>query len=129
MRLGERGFGDCGFDALSWSSLVSCCSLPDTVGGGIDCGDKGVFTLLKNGLLAEAPCADAKSKPPRANALLFSDCLRNCSNSGFCSTGIIRGETAAVERTLEVGGLQLPRMCCAALEEKWSALELMARPK
>lgn len=68
-----------------------------------------------------------KSKLPRAKPFAFSEAFLNCSNSGFCSTGIICGDAAAVERTLEVGGLQLPRMCCAALEEKWSPLT--ARPK
>jgi len=66
---------------------------------------------------------------PKANCLLFSDCLRNCSNSGFWSTGMTRGDAAAVDRTLEVGGLQLPRMCCAVPEEKQSAAESSWRPK
>jgi hypothetical protein len=128
MRFGERGL-----EAKSCSSLVSLLS-PGRSGGGIDCvcewGGCAESMLAKNGLLA---CAfrpgEAKSKLPRANPLLFSDCFLNCSNSGFCSTGIIRGEAAAVERTFEVGGLQFPRMCWAALEEKWSALLLTARPK
>lgn len=87
------------------------------------------MTLLKNGLGADAPWPEAKSKLPSANARLLCDCFLNCSNSGFCSTGIMRGEAAAVERTSEVGGLQLPRMCCAALEEKWSVWALMVKPK
>lgn len=57
------------------------------------------------------PVGELKLKLPSANPLLFSDWRRNCSNSGFWSTGMTRGEAAAVERTLEDGGLQFPRMC------------------
>lgn len=70
---------------------------------------------------------EPKSKLPRAKPLAPSDAFLNCSNSGLCSTGIICGDAAAVERTFDVGGLQLPRMCWAALEEKWSPLTV--RPK
>ena len=125
MRLGERGLG-----ASPCSSLESLLSL-DLSGGGTewDEGDSLGSMLAKKGLLEDAlRPGEAKSKLPRANPRLFSDCFLNCSNSGFCSTGIILGDAAAMERTLDVGGLQLPRMCWAALEEKWSAL-LTARPK
>lgn len=125
MRLGERGLGD-----KSWSSLVSLL-LSVRSSGGIDCEDDSCeeSKLAKKEFFDAAfRPGDAKSKLPSANARLFSDCFLNCSNSGFCSTGMILGEAAAVERTLELGGLQFPRMCCAALEEKWSVL-LTARPK
>jgi hypothetical protein len=126
-------FGERGLVAWSCSSLVSLGFL-GMAGRGIDCDCDHdeccvVLVLLKKGLLViVARPGEAKSKLPSANALLFSDCFLNCSNSGFCSTGIIRGDAAAVERTFEVGGLQLPRMCCAALEDKWSAIPT-ARPK
>lgn len=69
------------------------------------------------------------AKLPSVNTLLFSDCRLNKSNSGFWSSGTTRGEAAAVERTFEDGGLQFPRMCCAALDAKTSALEWTASPK
>ena len=124
MRFGERGLGE-----SSWSCFVSSLLTPTVLDCVIECGDSGVLVLVKNGFDVDAPWPGvAKSKLPRANALLFSDCFLNCSNSGFCSTGIIRGDAAAVERTFDVGGLQLPRMCCAALEEKWPAFD-MDKPK
>lgn len=67
--------------------------------------------------------------PARLNFLPPSDCLLKASNSGFWSTGIMRGEAAAVDLTSEVGGLQFARAWCAALEEKTSAEESMERPK
>jgi hypothetical protein len=70
-----------------------------------------------------------KSKLPNEKPLLFSDWRRNASNSGFWSTGTTRGEAAAVERTFEDGGLQLVRMCWAALEAKQSAVASIWRPK
>jgi len=119
MRLGERGLG-----GSSVSSFASSLFIAGRLGCVIDCGDSGVLVLLKKGFDVDAPCPGvAKSKLPSANARLFSDCFLNCSNSGFCSTGIIRGDAAAVERTFDVGGLQLPRMCWAAAEEKWSAFD------
>lgn len=115
IRFGERGF--CGVS----SSLDGSGLSPLTAAGApIDGGDNGVFTVPKYDPPDGGAAAGVKLKLPRANPLLFSDCFLNCSNSGFCSTGIIRGDAAAVERTLEVGGLQFPRMCCAALDEKWS---------
>src|SRR4051812_12101425 len=72
IRFGERGFGE-----LSFSFFASVLSPPGRVAGVIDCGDSGVLGLLENRFLADAPCPEAKSKFPSANALLFSDCLRN----------------------------------------------------
>jgi hypothetical protein len=92
----------------------------------MDCGDGGVMSVPKYDVPVEGTAAGVKLKFPSANPRLFSDCFLNCSNSGFCSTGIMRGDAAAVERTSDVGGLQLPRMCCAALEEKWSLLAFTA---
>jgi len=98
-------------------------------------GDKGGAVMGKWTGLARlartllAGCTADGLPVPKVNCLLFSDSLRNCSNSRFWSTGMTRGDAAAVDRTLEVGGLQLPRMCCAALEEKQSAAESSWRPK
>lgn len=49
--------------------------------------------------------------PPKLKALP-SDCLLNASNSGFWSSGTTLGDAAAVERTVEDGGLQFCFACC-----------------
>jgi hypothetical protein len=92
----------------------------------VDCANGGEFIVPKYEEAFDGSADGVKLKLPSAKPRLLSDCFLNCSNSGFCSTGIMRGEAAAVERTFEVGGLQLPRICCAALEEKWSLFELTA---
>lgn len=99
----------------------------------MDCGDGGALMEPNTEPLGGGmePGVDVKLKLPRANPLLFSDWRRNCSNSGFWSTGMTRGDAAAVDRTLEDGGLQFPRMCWAALDAKTSFSEFASteRPK
>lgn len=80
------------------------------------------------GRVADEGVEAEKSKLFRAKPL-FSDCFLKASKSGFWSTGMTRGDAAAVERTLDVGGLQLVRMWRAALDEKTSAVESTCRPK
>jgi hypothetical protein len=58
-----------------------------------------------------------------------SVCLLNASKSGFWSRGIIRGDAAAAERTLEVGGLQFARACCPPPDDMHSSVRSMERPK
>ena len=56
--------------------------------------------------------------------------LLNASNSGFWSRGITRGEAAAVDRTVEVGGLQFLRACCPPPDESGSCFaDSRVRPK
>ena len=95
-------------------------------GMGIDWGDKGFMPPYTEpwGAGKEGVEEPNSNLPSEKAPLLFSDWRLNCSNSGFWSTGMTRGEAAAVERTLEDGGLQLP-----ALEAKTSTLESTCRPK
>lgn len=132
-------FGDRGLPVPSWfSSLNSLKSLKSRVlskellGVMSDVGERGVFKGPKTEPFGtrEGDGAEVKSNLPSEKPRLFSDCLLNCSNSGFWSTGMTRGDMAAVERTFDEGGLQLPRMCCAALEAKTSLpLDSTWRPK
>jgi hypothetical protein len=127
-RFGER---DSGTPSVSFS-LPGLAELLGDKGGAILGEWAGLVRLvgtLLAGCTTDGLLVPRSGSRPKANCLLFSDCLRNCSNSGFWSTGMTRGDAAAVDRTLEVGGLQLPRMCCAALEEKQSAAESSWRPK
>ena len=79
----------------------------------MDLGERGVFIVPNPVALGAGAedCVEPKSNLPSAKPLLFSDCRLNCSNSRFWSTGMTRGDAAAVERTFDEGGLQLPRMC------------------
>lgn len=126
-RFGER---DLGTPSASFS-LPGLAELLGDKGGAVLGEWTGLARLvgtLLAGCTADGLFVPRSGSRPKVNCL-FSDCLRNCSNSGFWSTGMTRGDAAAVDRTLEVGGLQLPRMCCAALEEKQSAAESSWRPK
>lgn len=121
MRFGERGFPVVSrFSSLN--SLKSFALSRELEGVMMDVGERGVFRGPKTEPFGtnEGEGAAVKSKVPNEKALLFSDCFLNCSNSGFWSTGMTRGDMAAVERTFDDGGLQLPRMCCAPLEANTS---------
>ena len=48
---------------------------------------------------------------PKSKLFAASDARLKASKSGFWSSGITRGDAAAVERTCEVGGLQFERAC------------------
>jgi hypothetical protein len=128
-RFGERGLAS---RSPPSSFLSVCCSLV-AAGNVIDCGDGGTFAEPNDESPGDGmePCDEPKSKRPRANPRLFSDWRLNCSYSGFWSTGMMRGDAAAAARTLEEGGLQVPRVCCAALDAKtsFSAFASTARPK
>lgn len=108
-RLGER--------CLVSENFVS----PETTrgeGGSVICeGESGTVDMLPAlldlrgcGVLLTPrfePKLDKRTALKPANSL----CLLKASKSGFWSTGIARGEVAALDRTVEVGGLQFVLAC------------------
>lgn len=104
-------FGDLSFSSANFLSLVMALVRGD-VGpmemAGLERGMEGLFA--ERALLTLSP--------------LSSVCIRKASNSGFWSNGMMRGDAAAVERTLDVGGLQLLLACIPAPDEdEWSFTE------
>jgi hypothetical protein len=98
-RLGDRGLGR----HSQFSSLTSLTPAVDCSGGVVTgFGENGVRTDPTKGPLGSLGDEEVdapRSKAPKVKPLLFSDCLLNSANSGFWSTGMTRGESAAVERT------------------------------
>jgi hypothetical protein len=121
-------FGDLGFGSGKFLSLVMTFIRGD--GGlmeiaGLDRGMEGLFTGRVLLTLSPINRADERRLSP-----LSSVCIRKASNSGFWSSGMMRGDAAAVERTLDVGGLQLPLACRPALDDdEWPFIASTDMPK
>jgi len=122
-------FGDLGFGSGNFLSLVVAFVRGD--GGlmemaGLDRGMEGLFAgrAVVDTL---SPINRADDRPLKP---LSSVCIRKASNSGFWSNGMMRGDEAAVERTLDVGGLQLPLACRPGPDEdEWSFAPSTDMPK
>lgn len=119
-------FGDLSFGSGNFLSLVVAFVRGD--GGPMEMATDGLFAgraLPAGFMLSPINRADERPLTP-----LSSVCIRNASNSGFWSNGMMRGDAAAVERTLDVGGLQLLLAWKPAPDEdEWSFAASTEMPK